>query len=71
MERVECSNCGSVYGLTSTKIGMRDKDSINCEVCGNEIYSWNEAKMWNERLLERKENHLKTNDEDGFFGDKL
>jgi|GEM_PF-4637189 len=31
---VTCPNCGSVYELTKQKIPVRDKDSIDCEVCG-------------------------------------
>lgn len=33
---------------------MRDKDSIDCGVCGEkDIYSWNEAKMWTAKLIKK------------------
>ena len=53
----ECPNCGSVYELSYTKVPMKDKDSIDCEVCGRELLSWNSCKIWTDRLIERKENH--------------
>ncbi len=56
--KIECKNCGSEFELNSKSIPLRDKDSINCEVCRSELYSWNEAKMWEATLLEKKENHL-------------
>jgi len=37
----ECSGCGAVYKITRFKIPMRDKDSEHCEVCGEELISWN------------------------------
>jgi DNA-directed RNA polymerase subunit RPC12/RpoP len=54
-----CSNCGSEYILSSNPISMRDKDTIDCEVCGNEIFRWNEAKIWFAKLKTKKENHLR------------
>lgn len=60
MEKVTCSNCGSVYELTYTKVMFRDKDSLSCEVCNQVIHRWNEAKIWDAQLVERKENHNKT-----------
>ncbi len=58
MEKVICSNCGSVYHLTSNHIPVRDKDTIECQVCGTQIFSWNESKIWYSKLVERHENHL-------------
>lgn len=58
MKNVTCSKCGSVYELTSTKIMFRDKDSLSCDVCNQVIHQWNEAKIWDARLVERKENHI-------------
>ncbi len=50
--KVTCPNCHSEYELTAFKIMFRDKDSIDCEVCGKEkIFSWNEAKMWTAKLV--------------------
>ncbi len=53
---VICDQCGSVYKVKSIKSPMRDKDSIDCQVCGEkDIYSWNEAKIWTAILIDRKE----------------
>lgn len=46
-----CSRCGSLYKLRYTRTIMRDKDSLDCEFCGCEIYSWNEAKIWSAVLI--------------------
>jgi hypothetical protein len=55
---IKCKKCGSVFRMSYMKICMRDKDSIDCEVCGNEdIYRWNEAKIWSANLIKRKEEH--------------
>ncbi|HSI44614.1 MAG TPA: hypothetical protein VK950_00430 [Methylophilus sp.] len=52
-----CGHCGSVYKLSYTRITMRDQDSIDCEVCGHQLHRWSEAKIWEAKLIERKENH--------------
>lgn len=57
VSEVICSNCGSRYRLTSNSIPFRDKDSIDCQVCGHELCSWNQAKIYYAALLERHENH--------------
>jgi hypothetical protein len=62
----ECSNCGSIYELSYVKVGMIDKDSIDCEVCGNELFSWKSSKIWSDKLIERHENHKSKFDTDGF-----
>lgn len=59
MDKVECKNCSSVYQMSSTRVPMRDKDYLSCEVCGEQYFSWNEAKFWGEKLIEKRENHLK------------
>lgn len=61
MSRTSCDSCGSVYELKSTKLSFRDKDTLDCDVCGAELYRWNEAKMWEATLIERHENHLEEN----------
>lgn len=63
-ERITCSKCGSIYELSYTRITMRDRDSIDCKVCGKELYSWSEAKIWEARLLEQHTNHVPTEPED-------
>ena len=58
MEKCECKNCGSKYELSFRQIPCKDKNYIDCKVCGERLYSWNEAKIWEAKLLERQENHL-------------
>jgi transposase-like protein len=58
-----CSNCGSVYNVRKVKIIMRDKDVYNCDVCGQELMSWNGGVMYYITLVEKKENHKKRIDE--------
>lgn len=48
-----CSNCGSEYELYKTKTIMRDKDSETCDICGNELISWNGAAMYHVKLIKR------------------
>lgn len=55
--RKVCENCGSIYELTRTKIFMRDKDSITCQVCDEELYSWNESAFYSAKLIEAKKLH--------------
>lgn len=58
-EQVVCKKCGSIYSLRKESVPYRDQDYINCSVCGDKLYSWNEAKTYYETLVEKKENHLK------------
>jgi DNA-directed RNA polymerase subunit RPC12/RpoP len=53
MEHYKCPECGSEYELTSSKIMMRDKDAINCEVCRAEIRRWSGSRIWHARLTKR------------------
>ena len=53
-----CSTCGSIYELSYTRVTMRDQDSINCEICGQLLHRWSQAKVWDAKLLEKHENHL-------------
>lgn len=50
-KKLKCKKCNSEYLLTSMKTTMRDKDCILCEVCGNELFSWNEARIFSAKLL--------------------
>ena len=59
MNITTCEKCGSVYKLTSVNVPMRDKDTIECDICGETIHSWNQAKVWSATLIEKNENHLK------------
>ena len=55
MDEKTCQQCGSTYRITSTKIIMRDKDSITCDVCGAVLMSWNGARIYHAQLLQRAE----------------
>jgi hypothetical protein len=48
-------NCGAMYLLTSFKIGQKDKDKLDCDVCGAIIHSWNEGKIWDKKRIDIKE----------------
>lgn len=50
-----CSNYGSIYRLEYTSLNWRDKDSIDCEVCGSVLHRWNEAKAWEAELIGKTE----------------
>ncbi|MHC1689967.1 MAG: hypothetical protein AB9833_03955 [Bacteroidales bacterium] len=54
MKKITCSGCGAEYSLSYTRIPVRDKDSIDCEVCQMKLYSWNEAKIWSAELIMKK-----------------
>jgi hypothetical protein len=55
---ITCS-CGAKYQLTSFKIGQKDKDKLECDVCGAIIHSWNEGKIWNKKRIDIKEDKPK------------
>lgn len=55
MDKVTCQHCESVYELTQHKLMMRDKDSISCTVCGNELHSWNSSHSFTVKLISRGE----------------
>jgi hypothetical protein len=50
-----CKTCGSVYRITEFRTGMRDEDSIDCQVCGTELMSWNGGTMYEAELIRRNE----------------
>jgi ribosomal protein S27E len=52
-DEMTCEGCGSVYKVTKFKTIMRDKDSIDCEVCGHELLSWNGGTMYRAQLIKR------------------
>ena len=55
-ELVECPKCKSVYELTKHKSPSRDKDSIECEVCGTTIKSWDGGVFYTATLKSRNQN---------------
>ena len=50
---ISCKHCQSNYELHFDRLNWRDKDKIDCEVCGHELFSWNEAKSYTAKLIER------------------
>ena len=48
-----CSHCGSVFQITSTKLPVRDADSIQCSVCGHRLLSWNGSRDYRADLKKR------------------
>ena len=49
----KCSRCGSIYAIKKFKLGSRDKDSINCQVCGEQLMEWNGGVMYQAELVTR------------------
>lgn len=52
-EIISCAHCFSKFQLSSDRINWRDTDKLMCEVCGQELYSWSEAKIYTAELIER------------------
>jgi len=53
-----CGMCGSIYELSYSRTTMRDQDSIDCDICGEQLHWWSEAKIWEAKLIEKHEDHL-------------
>lgn len=53
MEQKTCKKCGSVYEITNYKTPMRDRDSIDCNVCGEELMRWNVAAFYRAELIKK------------------
>ena len=47
---ITCSECGSVYRVTSTKYSVRDSGTIHCSICGHMIHSWNGSRDYHATL---------------------
>jgi len=62
MEQATCKKCGSVYEIRRDKIIVRDRDSINCQVCGEELMRWNEAAHYYAKLI--KEGKVEPDEKD-------
>jgi len=55
-QEIKCDRCGSIYLVLKHKTMMRDKDSLDCEVCGGTLIEWNGAVFFsNARLVQRGE----------------
>ncbi|RKH58996.1 hypothetical protein D7X96_36025 [Corallococcus interemptor] len=48
---VPCKHCGAVFRVRKFKSIARDKDSLSCTECGNELMSWNGGVMYLEPKL--------------------
>jgi hypothetical protein len=55
VKQIECKGCGSIFELRSVKVPMRDQDKIDCEVCGKVLHRWSQGKVWEAKLIERRE----------------
>ena len=56
VKNIYCPKCGAEHELWEYKLIMRDKDSEYCDVCGEEIYSWNGASMFQAKLVKKENN---------------
>jgi len=59
IENITCSKCGSKYIQTYTGVLMKDNVTIKGEVRSEQLYSWNEAKIWEAKFIEKHENLFK------------
>lgn len=50
----KCSRCGSLYELTKVKIPLRDKDFLECDICGAKLISWNGGLMYTKKLIKKE-----------------
>jgi ribosomal protein S27E len=54
MPDLTCETCGSEYSVMTFKSIARDRDSLDCEVCGGVLIAWNGGTMYyNQRLTKR------------------
>lgn len=60
--RVHECRCGARYRITSHDIIMRDKDSIECEVCGATIERWNGGVVYAAQRLPDEEKGSRSSD---------
>jgi len=48
-----CKACGAVYERKIQRFPLRDKDTAECGVCGEEMESWNSTSVPIYRLIKR------------------
>jgi hypothetical protein len=53
VKNIPCPKCKAEHKLYMQKIMVRDKDNEKCSVCREEIYSWNEAKIYKTELVQK------------------
>ncbi len=46
-----CAKCGSLYRVERFHSPMRDKDEIECEVCGGVLIKWNGGVFYGPAIL--------------------
>lgn len=51
-DHIKTCICGAKYEIHRYKIMTRDKDSLDCDICGRELMHWNGAEMFTSKLLE-------------------
>ena len=56
-----CTKCGATYELSEYKTTMRDKDSLECNFCGETLIKWNGASIWVVKEVIKKPDNLKYN----------
>ena len=52
---VHCPKCSVSYELHEHPTIMRDKDSVCCEDCYTDLYSWNGGSMFTIKRIDRPE----------------
>jgi hypothetical protein len=63
MSTITC-RCGTVYERTEFVFMARDHDRTTCQVCGEELESWNSCHIPKFRLIERPEGRVEDRVED-------
>lgn len=53
-----CSKCKSLYELSFVRTLFPDRNSVDCEVCGEHLQMWFEPLTCTIELIERHEAHL-------------
>ena len=48
-----CEYCGAAYEINEYYSSSREKNKINCEVCGNKLIGWSGGVMYEAYLISR------------------
>lgn len=67
---VRTCRCGAKYELIEIHSMIRDKDSLECEVCGTELIHWNGGCFWIAKRIEEPKGKREANDESRMRGTK-
>jgi DNA-directed RNA polymerase subunit RPC12/RpoP len=49
----KCTKCGAEYEIGKIKYPVRDKDSIECDICGTKLISWNGSTAYTAKLIKK------------------